>query len=65
LKVKIEYEGPIAAPINKNEIIGKLIIFFKDENIGSYDLLASENVKKENIISRLISSVNFLIWGDV
>ena len=65
LKAKIIYEGPITAPINKNEIIAKLNIFFKDENIGSYDLLATENVKKQNIFSRLISSVNFLIWGDV
>ena len=65
LKVKIVYEGPIAAPINKNEIIAKLNVFFKDENIGTYDLLASENVKRQNIFSRLITAINFLIWGDV
>ena len=65
LKVKINYEGPIPAPIKKNQILGKLQVFFKDENIGTYDLLASENVKKTNIISRILSSVNFLIWGDV
>jgi len=65
LKVKINYQGPIPAPIKKNQILGKLQVFFKDENIGTYDLLASENVKKTNIISRILSSVNFLIWGDV
>ena len=65
LKIKIAYEGPIAAPINKNEIVAKLKIFFKDEDIGTHDLLASENIKKQNIISRLITSINFLIWGDV
>ena len=65
LKVKINYEGPIPAPIKKNQILGKLQVFFKDENIGTYDLLASENVKKTNIISRILNSVNFLIWGDV
>ena len=65
LKVKIAYEGPIAAPINKNEIVAELKVFFKDENIGTHDLLASENIKRQNIISRLITSINFLIWGDV
>ena len=65
LKVKIVYDGPVAAPINKNEIIAKLNIFFKDENIGTYDLLALENIKRQNIFSRLLASINFLIWGDV
>ena len=65
LKVKIVYDGPIAAPINKNESIAKLNIFFKDENIGTYDLLALENIKRQNIFSRLLTSINFLIWGDV
>jgi len=64
LKVKVSYEGPLAAPINKNDIVAKLDIFYKDENIGSYDLLALETVKKQNIFSRLITSINFLIWGD-
>jgi len=65
LKVKINYEGPIEAPIIKGNTVGKLNVFFKDEIIGSYNLIASENIKKQNIISRLISSINFLIWGDV
>ena len=64
LKVKVSYDGPLAAPINKNDIVAKLDIFFKDENIGSYDLYALETVKKQNILSRFISSINFLIWGD-
>jgi len=65
LKVQIVYKGPVSAPIIKNEKVAKLNIFFKDENIGSYDLFASENIKKQNIFSRLISSINYLIWGDV
>jgi len=65
LKAKIIYEGPIAAPIDKDDIVGELILYFKDELIGSYDLLAAQSVKRQNIISRLIGSINFLIWGDV
>ena len=65
LKVVVSYDGPIVAPVRKDEIVGKLKIFFKDENIGNYDLLASESVRKQNVISRLITSINFLLWGDV
>ena len=49
----------------KNDIIGKVKILYKDEQIGEYDLLAFEDVKRQNIFSRFISSINFLIWGDV
>ena len=65
LKVTINYEGPIEAPIEKNDVIGEMKITYKDELVGNYDLFASESVQKQNIISRILSSINFLIWGDV
>ena len=65
LKVKIEYDGPIPAPIKKDEIVGKLSIYYKDDILDKYDLYASENIKRLNIFSRIMSSINFLIWGDV
>ena len=65
LKISIEYEGPIHAPIKLNQEIGKLKIFYKDELLDEHVILASENVKKLNFFSRLIISINFLIWGDV
>ena len=65
LKVSVDYQGPLKAPILKNDIIGKVKISYKDEQIGEYDLLAFENIKRQNIFSRFISSINFLIWGDV
>ncbi len=65
LKVTVKYEGPLEAPIEKNDVIGKMKITYKDEVIGNYDLFASESVQKQNIISRILSSINFLIWGDV
>ncbi len=65
LKVSVNYQGPLKAPIMKNDIIGKVKILYKDEQIGEYDLLAFEDVKRQNIFSRFISSINFLIWGDV
>ena len=65
LKVKIEYDGPIEAPINKDQVIARLKIIYDQDQIGEYDLFALNNVKKVNIFSRLMRSINYLIWGDV
>ncbi|MDA9974356.1 D-alanyl-D-alanine carboxypeptidase [Candidatus Pelagibacter sp.] len=65
LKVSLNYNGPIQAPIKKDDILGKLKLSYDGELIEEYDLLAYENVKKLNVFSRLMKSINFLIWGDV
>ena len=64
MKVKLVYEGPIQAPIKQNDKVGNLKIYYKDEIIGDHNLYAFEEIKKQNFISRIISSINFLIWGD-
>jgi D-alanyl-D-alanine carboxypeptidase (penicillin-binding protein 5/6) len=65
LKVSIIYNGPIKAPIKKDDILGKLRVTYKNEFIKEYDLLAFENVKKLNMFSSLMKSISFLIWGYV
>ena len=65
LKVKMLYEGPVEAPISKDQVLAKLKIIYDDELIDEYDLLAKEQVNKVNIFSRLMKSLNYLIWGDV
>ena len=52
-------------PIKKDDIVGKLRVIYDEELIGEYDLLAANNVDKINIFTRLIKSLNYLIWGDV
>ena len=65
LKVKMSYDGPVEAPIKKDEVLAKLKIIYDESLIGEYDLLALTEIKKVNIFSRLIKSLNYLIWGDV
>ncbi len=65
LKVKMLYEGPVEAPISKDQVLAKLRIIYDGELIDEYDLLAKEQVNKVNIFSRLMKSLNYLIWGDV
>ena len=65
LKVALKYEGPIEAPIKKDQIVGKLRVVYDKELVGEYNLLAANKVEKVNIFTRLIKSLNYLIWGDV
>ncbi len=65
LKAKVFYEGPVEAPIQKDQILAKLKIIYDQDLIGEYDLLSIKEVKKVNIFSRLLKSLNYLIWGDV
>ena len=65
LKVSLNYNGPIQAPIKKDDLLGKLKITYKGELIDEHNLYAFEDIKKLNVFSRLMKSINFLIWGDV
>jgi len=65
LKAVLKYNGPILAPIKKDDIVGKFRVFYKDNLINEYNLYATEDIKKVNIFSRILKSINFIVWGDV
>tara|TARA_B100001121_G_C18505837_1_gene534266 strand:- start:96 stop:833 length:738 start_codon:yes stop_codon:yes gene_type:complete len=65
LNVSLKYDGPIVAPVQKGEKIASLIVKKKDEIIKTLPLYAAEELKKVNFFKSLITSVNYLIWGDV
>ena len=65
LKVILNYEGPIVAPVQKNQKVAELLILKKDKTIETLPLYAAEDLKKVNFFRSLITSINYLIWGDV
>ena len=65
LKAIVEYNGPIKAPIEKDQEIGILKVYYKEELSSEHIVYSSTDVKKVNLISRLLKSINYLIWGDV
>jgi serine-type D-Ala-D-Ala carboxypeptidase (penicillin-binding protein 5/6) len=65
LKVSLNYNGPIKAPIDKGDKIAELVISKKNETIKTLPLFAAQDLKKVNIFKSLITSLNYLIWGDV
>lgn len=65
LKISVNYEGPVQAPIKKGDKVALLKVVYDNEIVGKYDLLASQDVKKVNFFTKLMRSLNYLIWGDV
>ena len=65
LTVSLEYNGPISAPILEGAKVAEIIISKKNETVKKSPLYAAEQVKKVNFFKSLLTSLNYLIWGDV
>jgi len=65
IKAYIEYTGPIEAPIEKDEVLGELFVYYDNNLFNKFDVFSKEKIKKVNIFSRLMKSFNYLIWGNV
>ena len=65
LTVSLEYSGPILAPVDKGTQIANIVVFKKDQKIKTLPLFAAEDLEKVNFFKSLLTSLNYLIWGDV
>jgi len=65
LTITLDYNGPLEAPVTKGTKIANLIVTKKKEVIKTLPLYAAEDLKKVNFFKSLMTSVNYLIWGDV
>ncbi len=63
--VFLEHNGPIKAPIQKDAEIGNIKIYNNDELLKTVPVYALEKVKKVNFLLSLLTSFNYMIWGDV
>jgi len=62
--VFIEYTGPVKAPIKKDDKIAFINVYNKNKLIKSTPIYATKKNKKINFLLSLLTSFNFLIWGD-
>ena len=65
LNIFLKYKGPVKAPISKGEKIADIIVSKKNDVIKTVPLYAADDLKKVNFFKSLITSINYLIWGDV
>ena len=65
IKAELLYNGPIEAPIRKGDKLAVLNIYVSGQLKKQIDILSAEEIKKSNVFSRLLKSLNYLVWGDV
>ena len=63
-KVFLEYNGPIKAPIKKDQEIGNLIIETPSDETMKFPIYSAKKIKKVNFFKSLFLSFNYMIWGD-
>ena len=63
LKVAVQLEEPIAAPIAKGATVGKLVVTAPDMKTIERPLLAAADVGPLGMVGRFKAAVSYLVWG--
>lgn len=63
LKVAVQFQEPVAAPIAKGTEIGKLVVTAPDMQTIERPLLAAEDVGPLGMVGRFKAALSYLIWG--
>jgi D-alanyl-D-alanine carboxypeptidase (penicillin-binding protein 5/6) len=63
MKVTVEYDRPIPAPVNKGETIGKVIVTAPDVPPAEAPLVAAASVDRMDALGRIATLAGYLVWG--
>ncbi|CAA7613374.1 D-alanyl-D-alanine carboxypeptidase [Magnetospirillum sp. LM-5] len=63
MKVTAVYTGPIAAPIRRGEVVGKLVITAPGIETVELPLAAGADVAKLGVIGRISTALRHILWG--
>lgn len=66
LKVEVHYDSPLAAPIEKNAVLGKMIVYLpSQEQPMEVPLVAAASVDRAGFFKKIRDSMSYLIWGKI
>ena len=63
MKVTVEYDRPISAPIAKGQTLGKVIVTAPDVPPAEVPLVAAASVDRMDAIGRIATLAGYLVWG--
>ncbi|HEY9080861.1 D-alanyl-D-alanine carboxypeptidase family protein [Magnetovibrio sp.] len=63
MKVKVTFEGPIPAPLQKGQRVAMLSITAPDVTPVEIPLLAGESVEQLGLVGRLGAALDYILWG--
>src|SRR5690606_37391138 len=63
MKVSVQYEGPVAAPIRKGQRIATLVVTAPDSEPVERPLLAGADVERRGLFGRIGAAIGYFLWG--
>jgi serine-type D-Ala-D-Ala carboxypeptidase (penicillin-binding protein 5/6) len=63
MKVTLEYDRPIPAPVSKGQTLGKVIVTAPDVPPAGAALVAATNVERMDALGRIATLAGYLVWG--
>jgi len=63
MKVTVEYDRPISAPIQKGDTVGKVVMTAPDVPSVEAPLIAAASVERMNPWGRVATLAGYLVWG--
>ena len=64
MKVTVEYDRPIAAPITEGQTVGKVIVTAPDAPPTEAPLVAAASVGRMDPLGRIATLAGYLVWGN-
>jgi D-alanyl-D-alanine carboxypeptidase (penicillin-binding protein 5/6) len=64
MKVTVNYDSPIPAPIGEGQAVGKLVVSAPDLAPIDVPLVAGANVERMDAFSRIAAMAGYLVWGN-
>ncbi len=65
MEVKVIWNDPIIAPVTAGQEVGSLVVKLSDANTLSFPVFVDVNIRKQGILNKINSSINYLIWGTI
>jgi D-alanyl-D-alanine carboxypeptidase (penicillin-binding protein 5/6) len=63
MKVTVEMNSPVSAPVAKGAVIGKLVVSGPELETREYPLKAVEPVERLGFFGRLVAAFKYIVWG--
>jgi serine-type D-Ala-D-Ala carboxypeptidase (penicillin-binding protein 5/6) len=63
MKVTVEYDRPIPAPVQKGDTVGKVVVTAADATTIEAPLVAADSVERMNPWGRIATLAGYLVWG--
>lgn len=63
MKVTVEYDRPIPAPVQKGDTVGKVVVTAPDATTIEAPLVAADSVERMNPWGRIATLAGYLVWG--